>query len=145
MTSLVESATEVVQGIATASPNTTSLMITHKLSELQYIDEILVIADGQVIAQDTHEALLQSCELYQQKWAAYSHHQTSSVNSDTDNVSSRSSSTSLMLGALGPATMPDSTKEVMNHQHQQQEMSILPKLFSEERIEDTEFNIYSTF
>ena len=138
-----ESATEVVQGIASASPNTTSLMITHKLSELKYIDEILVIADGQVTAQGTHEALLQSCDLYQQKWVAYSHHQTSSVNSDSENASSRSSSTSLMLATLGPTKMPDSTKEIIHHQ--QQEIILLPKQASEDIDPDTEFNIYSKF
>ena len=50
--------------------NTTSLMISHKISEVQYADHIFVLDKGCVVAQGTHEYLVNSCPLYQKLWRA---------------------------------------------------------------------------
>ena len=73
-------------------------MITHKLTEVQDVDQILIIADGQVIAQGTHDELLQSCELYQQKWLAYTNPDSASNTESPEPISP--SSTHAMLAAL---------------------------------------------
>ena len=47
------------------------IMIAHRLSTIMYADNILVIKDGSVNAQGTHEELLQSSKLYQNMWRAH--------------------------------------------------------------------------
>lgn len=49
----------------------TLIMIAHRLSTIMYADNILVVKDGKVDAQGTHEELLQSSELYQNMWQAH--------------------------------------------------------------------------
>lgn len=46
-------------------------MIAHRLSTIMYADNILVIKDGKVDSQGTHEELLHSSELYQNMWKAH--------------------------------------------------------------------------
>ena len=45
-------------------------MISHKISEVQYADHIFVLDKGCVVAQGTHEYLVNSCPLYQKLWRA---------------------------------------------------------------------------
>ncbi len=64
-----QSATLVLSNILERSQGTTTLMITHKLGEAaQYMDRILVIANGGLIAEGTHDQLLESCDLYRTLW-----------------------------------------------------------------------------
>ena len=42
----------------------TSLIIAHRLATVQNVDRIVVIDDGQIVAQGTHEQLVRSSELY---------------------------------------------------------------------------------
>lgn len=44
----------------------TSIMIAHRLSTILSADKILVLNQGQIVAQGTHEELLQTSELYQE-------------------------------------------------------------------------------
>ncbi|MDW8287710.1 MAG: ABC transporter transmembrane domain-containing protein [Flammeovirgaceae bacterium] len=44
--------------------NRTSLVIAHRLSTIQHADEILVINDGQIVEQGTHQSLMQQQGLY---------------------------------------------------------------------------------
>ena len=46
----------------------TSLMITHRLVGLEHVDEILVMDDGQIVEQGTHEELLKQGGLYRHLW-----------------------------------------------------------------------------
>ena len=49
----------------------TVLMIAHRLSTITDADKIVVIKDGQIIDEGTHENLLTACTLYQEMWKAH--------------------------------------------------------------------------
>ena len=46
----------------------TVVMIAHKLSTLQYVDQILVIEDGTITQRGRHQELIQEPGLYQRLW-----------------------------------------------------------------------------
>lgn len=95
-----QSATQVMQGIDSTSEGTTSLMITHKLTEAQFVDQIFVIDKGKVIAQGTHKELLASCTLYKKLWAAYTKPEAQTSASSTQKMLSA-------LGGAGVSSVPD--------------------------------------
>lgn len=45
-------------------PETTKLIITQRISSIENCDLIVVMDDGKIVAADTHEALLKSCDIY---------------------------------------------------------------------------------
>lgn len=49
----------------------TVLMIAHRLSTIIDADKIVVVKDGKVVDEGTHEELLASCTLYQKMWKAH--------------------------------------------------------------------------
>ncbi len=48
----------------TSNENTTTLIITHKLAEIEFADQIFILKEGCVYAKGTHNELLNNCELY---------------------------------------------------------------------------------
>ncbi|MEM7113388.1 MAG: ABC transporter ATP-binding protein [Chloroflexota bacterium] len=66
-TSAIDSATEdrIQTAINRILSGRTTLMITHRLSQIRRADKILVLRQGEVIDQGGHEELLARCELYQ--------------------------------------------------------------------------------
>ena len=114
-----KSATEVLQSIQQACKGITSLMITHKLTEAQYVDKILVIDEGKVIAQGTHNELLAHCELYQELWNAYTS-QDAEKRSQTEEVpvSTSSSTKKIMenLGGVAPVTISQQQARLTNEE-----------------------------
>jgi ATP-binding cassette subfamily B protein len=66
-TSAIDSATEdqIQTAINRVSAGRTTLMITHRLSQIRRADKILVLQQGQIIDQGGHEELLERCGLYQ--------------------------------------------------------------------------------
>ncbi|HLA41866.1 MAG TPA: hypothetical protein VJZ27_00430, partial [Aggregatilineales bacterium] len=72
-TSAIDSATEdeIQQAIHKAQEGRTVLLITHRLSQIRWADQILLIKKGQLIAHGTHEDLLQSSEDYRRIFARY--------------------------------------------------------------------------
>ena len=49
----------------------TLIVIAHRLSTIMYADQILVLEDGQISAQGTHEQLLSRSETYLDMWKAH--------------------------------------------------------------------------
>ena len=72
-TSAVDSATEdeIQKAINKVLAGRTTLMITHRLSQIRRADTILVLHQGELIDQGTHEELLKRCGLYQRMFAPY--------------------------------------------------------------------------
>ena len=67
-TSAVDSATEAAirASFAKNLKGTTVIIIAQRISSVQYADEILVLDDGKVAGQDTHEELLANNTIYQE-------------------------------------------------------------------------------
>ena len=61
----------IQRAVAKLVANKTVIVIAHRLSTITGADNIAVVQDGKIEAQGTHEALLKSCELYQQMWQAH--------------------------------------------------------------------------
>ncbi len=73
-TSAIDSATEdkIQRAIWSASSGRTTLLITHRLSQIRWADHIVVLRKGRVVAQGAHEDLLRSSESYRHIFDRYS-------------------------------------------------------------------------
>jgi ATP-binding cassette subfamily B protein len=72
-TSAIDSATEdqIQRAIKAISADRTTLLITHRLSQIRWADKVLVMRHGHVVDFGTHEELLARCDLYQRIFARY--------------------------------------------------------------------------
>ncbi|HEV8194979.1 MAG TPA: ABC transporter ATP-binding protein [Ktedonobacterales bacterium] len=72
-TSAIDSATEdeIQKAIRKLLEGRTTLLITHRLSQIRWADKILVLRQGEIIDQGTHEELLARCDLYRRIFARY--------------------------------------------------------------------------
>ncbi|PJF21721.1 MAG: ABC transporter ATP-binding protein [Phototrophicales bacterium] len=72
-TSAIDSATEdkIQQAIWAASEGRTTILITHRLSQIRWADHIIVLKKGHIVAQGTHETLLESSDAYRRIFARY--------------------------------------------------------------------------
>ena len=72
-TSAIDSATEdhIQRAIERASQNRTTILITHRLSQIRWADVILVLRNGRVAAIGAHEELMQTSEAYRRIFAKY--------------------------------------------------------------------------
>ena len=72
-TSAIDSATEdhIQKAIWSAAEGRTTILITHRLSQIRWADKIVVLRQGRIVAQGTHEDLLQSSKDYQRIFARY--------------------------------------------------------------------------
>ena len=72
-TSAIDSATEdrIQKAIWSAAKGRTTLLITHRLSQIRWADHIVVLKQGEVVAQGTHDDLLKTSEAYQRIFARY--------------------------------------------------------------------------
>ena len=71
-TSAVDTATEhrIQRSLDRLSEDRTTLAIAHRLSTVTDADRILVVEDGRVVEQGTHEDLVDADGLYAALWAA---------------------------------------------------------------------------
>ena len=72
-TSAIDSATEdeIQQAIFHAARGRTTLIITHRLSQIRWADCILVLENGELVAAGTHDQLLRSSQHYRRIFAHY--------------------------------------------------------------------------
>ncbi len=65
-TSAIDSATEdeIQKAIRRLLQGRTTLLITHRLSQIRWADKILVLRKGELVDQGTHSELIARCELY---------------------------------------------------------------------------------
>ncbi|HEX4207912.1 MAG TPA: ABC transporter ATP-binding protein [Ktedonobacteraceae bacterium] len=72
-TSAIDSATEdeIQKAIKRVLQGRTTLLITHRLSQIRWADHILVLKKGELVDQGTHEELLQRSRTYQRIFAHY--------------------------------------------------------------------------
>ncbi len=65
-TSAIDSATEdqIQRAIREASQGQTTLLITHRLSQIRWADKIVVLRHGQIVAAGTHESLIETSDAY---------------------------------------------------------------------------------
>ena len=72
-TSAIDSATEdeIQKAMRRAQEGRTTILITHRLSQIRWADRIIVLEKGKVIANGSHEELLQSSDHYRRIFARY--------------------------------------------------------------------------
>jgi ATP-binding cassette subfamily B protein len=72
-TSAIDSATEdqIQHAMRRISSQRTTFLITHRLSQIRWADQILVLKSGRLVDQGTHEELLARSEDYQRIFARY--------------------------------------------------------------------------
>jgi ATP-binding cassette, subfamily B, bacterial len=72
-TSAIDSATEdeIQKAIRRAQAGRTTLLITHRLSQIRWADHILVLEDGRIIAAGKHDELLRTSEPYRRIFSRY--------------------------------------------------------------------------
>jgi len=72
-TSAIDSATEdkIQRAIEAASRGRTTILITHRLSQIRWADKIVVLRQGRVAAVGSHDELLATSKAYQEIFARY--------------------------------------------------------------------------
>jgi ATP-binding cassette subfamily B protein len=72
-TSAIDSATEdqIQQAIEAASRGRTTILITHRLSQIRWADKIVVLRRGRVAAVGSHEDLLEQSQAYRDIFARF--------------------------------------------------------------------------
>jgi ATP-binding cassette subfamily B protein len=77
-TSAIDSATEdqIQAAMKRISQERTTFLITHRLSQIRWADRILVLRQGEIIDQGTHEELLQRSDDYRRIFARYEESET---------------------------------------------------------------------
>jgi ATP-binding cassette subfamily B protein len=72
-TSAVDSATEdrIQQAISRAAANQTTILITHRLSQIRWADQVIVLRKGRLAAVGNHESLMVSSPAYRRIFEQY--------------------------------------------------------------------------
>ncbi|EET58384.1 ABC transporter, ATP-binding protein [Marvinbryantia formatexigens DSM 14469] len=66
-----ENEDKIQQSIARLAKGKTLLVIAHRLSTIRQADNIVVLENGNILAQGTQEELLKTCPLYRDMWEAH--------------------------------------------------------------------------
>ena len=66
-----ENEDKLQQSIDHLTKGKTLIVIAHRLSTIMYADKILVLEDGAISAEGTHEQLLSSSQTYLDMWKAH--------------------------------------------------------------------------
>jgi len=63
-----ETERKILQGLFARLKKQSALVVSHRVSALEYMDEIIVLNEGEIIAKGSHEALLKTCSYYYETW-----------------------------------------------------------------------------
>jgi ATP-binding cassette subfamily B multidrug efflux pump len=63
-----ETERKILQGLFARLKKQSVLVVSHRVSALEYMDEIIVLNEGKLIAKGSHEALLKTCPYYYETW-----------------------------------------------------------------------------
>ncbi len=63
-----ETERKILQGLFARLKKQSALVVSHRVSALEYMDEIIVLNEGKLIASGSHEALLKTCPYYYETW-----------------------------------------------------------------------------
>lgn len=66
-----ENEDKLQRSIAALTKGKTLLVIAHRLSTIRHADNIVVLKNGEIVAQGRQEELLEGCPLYRQMWQAH--------------------------------------------------------------------------
>jgi len=71
--SAIDSATEdeIQKAIRRVLEGRTTLLITHRISQIRWADKVIVMRQGRLVDQGTHDELLERCDLYRRIFAHY--------------------------------------------------------------------------
>ncbi|WP_439327623.1 ABC transporter ATP-binding protein [Lonepinella sp. BR2357] len=67
----VENELKLMQAFKNLMHNKTVLMVAHRLNNVVNADQIIYLQKGQIVAQGTHQNLLEKSAVYQQLWQSY--------------------------------------------------------------------------
>ena len=59
---------KILQGLFARLEKQSALVVSHRVSALEHMDEIIVLNEGKLIAKGSHEALLKTCPYYYETW-----------------------------------------------------------------------------
>lgn len=63
-----ETERKILEGLFNRLKNQSVLVVSHRVNALEYMDEIIVLNEGKVIAKGDHDTLLKSCAYYYDTW-----------------------------------------------------------------------------
>ncbi|MBB1466169.1 ABC transporter ATP-binding protein [Vibrio sp. SG41-7] len=63
-----ETERKILEGLFKRLENQSVLVVSHRVNALEYMDEIIVLNEGKVIAKGDHATLLKTCDYYYDTW-----------------------------------------------------------------------------
>ncbi|PML51243.1 ABC transporter permease [Vibrio lentus] len=63
-----ETERKILEGLFNRLKNQSVLVVSHRVNALEYMDEIIVLNEGEVIAKGDHDTLLKTCAYYYNTW-----------------------------------------------------------------------------
>ncbi|MGF1684708.1 ABC transporter ATP-binding protein [Photobacterium minamisatsumaniensis] len=63
-----ETERKILEGLFERLDNQSVLVVSHRVNALEYMDEVIVLNEGKVIAKGNHATLLQTCPYYFETW-----------------------------------------------------------------------------
>ena len=72
----------IQQAISKLVAGKSLIVVAHRLNTIRNADQILVVANGEIVGRGTHEEILQDCPLYRKMWQDYA----GSTKGDTEDV-----------------------------------------------------------
>lgn len=63
-----ETERKILEGLFARLENQSVLVVSHRVNALEYMDEIIVLNQGKVLAKGDHATLLKTCDYYKETW-----------------------------------------------------------------------------